>query len=39
LSRIKAAHGCFDNDADTITATLTRILGKAPAHRVESLDF
>lgn len=38
-TRIKAAHGCFDNDIDTITATLTRILGRAPAHRVESLDF
>lgn len=36
---IKAAHGCFDNDVDTITATLTRILGEAPVHRVESLDF
>jgi hypothetical protein len=37
--RIKAAHGCFDNDVDTITKTLTRILGASPAHPVRSLDY
>ena len=36
---IKAAHGCFDNDVATVTATLTRILGAAPMHPVESLDY
>jgi hypothetical protein len=36
---IKASHGCFDNDADTIDTTLARILGAAPQHPVESLDY
>ena len=36
---IKAAHGCFDNDVATVTATLSRILGTRPAHQVESLDY
>jgi len=37
---IKTAHGCFDNDVDTITTTLRRMLGGQPlAHPVEALDF
>jgi hypothetical protein len=36
---IKAAHGSFDNDVDVLTATIKRILGKAPRHRVEYLDY
>ncbi len=36
---IKASHGCFDNDAATIDATLARILGNAPRFPVESLDY
>ena len=36
---ISSAHGCFDNDADTITRTLTRILGAPPAQGIESLNF
>jgi hypothetical protein len=36
---IKASHGCFDNDAGTIDTTLARILGAAPQHPVESLDY
>ena len=35
----KASHGCFDNHADTIRGTLTRILGGQPRHGIESLDF
>ena len=38
-SGCKATHGCFDNHAETITATLTRILGSAPRHAIESLDY
>ncbi len=38
-SSIKASHGCFDNDAATIEATLARILGSTPLHAVESLDY
>jgi hypothetical protein len=34
---IPAAHGCFDNDRDTITRTLTRILGRAPKVPVTDL--
>ena len=37
--QIKATHGCFDNDAATIDATLTRILRAAPQFPVESLDY
>ena len=37
--RIKAGHGCFDNDAGTIMTTLRRVLGAAPRHPVESLDY
>jgi hypothetical protein len=37
--RIKASHGCFDNDAATIDATLSRILGATPQYPVESLDY
>lgn len=36
---IKASHGCFDNDAATIEATLARILGTTPPHAVESLEY
>ncbi len=36
---IKASHGCFDNDAATIEATLARILGTTPPHPVESLEY
>ena len=36
---IPAAHGCFDNHADTITATLTRILSANPSHAIRSLDY
>ena len=36
---IQATHGCFDNDAATVTKTLKRILGSTPAHKVESLDY
>ena len=35
----KATHGCFDNSAETITLTLTRILGKPPRYAIESLDY
>jgi len=36
----KAAHGCFDNDVDTITMTLKRILaGKALTHPVDALNY
>ncbi len=38
-TQIKSAHGCFDNDVATVTATLTRILGAPPAHPVQSLDY
>ena len=35
-----AAHGCFDNHADTITATLERIRGGAALdYAIESLDY
>jgi hypothetical protein len=34
---IPAAHGSFDNDRDTITRTLTRILGRAPKVPVTDL--
>jgi hypothetical protein len=30
---IPASHGCFDNDRDTITRTLGRILGRGPRSR------
>ena len=36
---IKTSHGCFDNDAATIEATLARILGTTPPHAVESLEY
>jgi hypothetical protein len=36
---IASAHGAFDNDADTITRTLTRVLGAPPVHAIESLEF
>ncbi len=39
-TQIRAAHGCFDNDITTITATLRRMLGGAELrYPVESLDF
>ena len=38
-NQIKASHGCFDNDAGTITATLVRILGPAPTYPIQSLDY
>jgi len=38
-SHIKSAHGSFDNDAETSTATLARILRGTPAHPIESLDY
>ncbi len=34
---IPAAHGSFDNDRDTITRTLTRILGREPKVAVSDL--
>ena len=34
-----ATHGCFDNDAGTIMATLARILGGQPRQAIESLDY
>ena len=34
---IPAAHGCFDNDRDTITRTLARILGREPKVAVSDL--
>jgi Papain family cysteine protease len=34
---IPASHGCFDNDRDTVTRTLTRILGRAPKVPVSDL--
>lgn len=33
--QIPSAHGCFDNDVDTITATLGTILGAAPPAALE----
>jgi papain like protease len=34
---IPASHGCFDNDRDTITRTLARILGREPKVAVSDL--
>jgi hypothetical protein len=34
-----AAHGCFDNDADTIRHTLRRILRSEFRHEIECIDF
>jgi len=36
---IKSSHGCFDNDAATIEATLARILQSTPLHPVELLEY
>jgi hypothetical protein len=37
---IRASHGCFDNDAQTIRDTMKRILGgAAPKQEVENIDF
>lgn len=36
---IKASHGCFDNDANTIDTTIARILRAKPAFAVQSLDY
>ncbi|HKZ04639.1 MAG TPA: C1 family peptidase [Methylomirabilota bacterium] len=35
---IPSAHGCFDNDRDTITRTLARILGRDPKVAVSDLQ-
>jgi Papain family cysteine protease len=35
---IPSCHGCFDNDRDTITRTLARILGKEPKVAVTDLQ-
>jgi hypothetical protein len=37
LESIPASHGCFDNDRDTITRTLARILGREPKVAVSDL--
>lgn len=36
---IPATHGCFDNDASTLTKTMQRMLRQDPAHPIELLDF
>jgi pimeloyl-ACP methyl ester carboxylesterase len=37
--KIPATHGSFDNDADTIATTLTRITGRGLRHPIEWLDY
>jgi hypothetical protein len=37
--RIQAAHGSFDNDAETIAFTLRRITGAAPPFPIEWIDY
>ena len=36
---IKASHGCFDNDAATLTQTIRRITGKALPQEIEALNY
>lgn len=39
MGQIDAAHGSFDNDIDTLTATLERIKGEALVAPMEWLDY
>ncbi|WP_269533809.1 C1 family peptidase [Chitinimonas sp. BJYL2] len=39
IKQIASAHGAFDNDVDTLNAVLTRILGSAPAVRIDQADY
>ena len=39
VSRIPAAHGCFDNDVRVVDETIGRITGKPLAHHVENLRY
>jgi len=34
-----AAHGCFDNHAEVVDATIGRILGRAPPYAAENLNY
>ena len=36
---IKASHGCFDNDAATLTQTIRTMLGKTPPQEIEALNY
>ena len=37
--KIKSAHGCFDNDIDTMNAVLNYIMPEGPHHKFKNLDY